>query len=119
MADDKSSDSARPTQIGIHYQRSRHYRTIHADGAQFGVTPRGQIQFTLFNDQKPMPEFVMHEITPEGTLGKPIEQSVREGAVREVEVNVIMDIEAATSFLDVLQTTLKQIKEIQTKQQTK
>ena len=117
MADEKKSDSTAPTQLGIYYQRSRHYRTIHADGAQFGVTPRGQIQFTLFNDQKPMPEFVLHEITPEGNLGKAVDQSVKEGALREVEVNVIMDLEAATSFLDVLQNTLKQIKEIQAKQQ--
>ena len=113
MADEKTSDSERPTQIGIHYQRSRHYRTIHADGAQIGVTPRGQIQFTLFSDQKAMPEFVLHQITPDGLLGNLVEQVVKEGVVREVEVNVIMDVSATASFVNVLQATLQQVEKLQ------
>jgi hypothetical protein len=111
MPEEKNPEPETLKQIGIHYQRSRHYRTIHADGAQIGMTPRGQVQFTLFSDQKPMPEFVLHQIT-QGTLGPPLEQVVKDGAIREVEVNVIMDVESATSFMSVLQTTLNQIENL-------
>jgi hypothetical protein len=113
MADEDKSEPERPNQIGIYYQRSRHYRTIQADGAQIGVTPRGKIQFTLFSDQKPMPEFVMHQITSEGQLGNPIEEVVKQGAIREVEINVIMDVEAIKSFMAVLGTTLDKVATLQ------
>ena len=32
-----------------------------------------------------MPEFVLHQITPDGQLGNLVEQVVKEGVVREVE----------------------------------
>src|SRR5688572_24561526 len=113
MADEKPADSDDPTKIGIHYLRSRHYRTINADGAQFGITPRGALQFTLFTDQAPLPEYVLHEITPEGKLGKQIDQIKKEGIVREVAVNIIMDINTATAFISVFQETLEKAKQIQ------
>ena len=119
MADEKTSDSEQPKEIGVYYQRSRHYRTIHVDGAQIGITPRGQIQFTLFSDQKPMPEYVLHEITPEGNLGGSREEVVKQGFIREVEVNVIMDVSATTQFVNVMQTTLNQFAEIQKQQKAK
>jgi hypothetical protein len=113
MADEKKPDSDDANQLGIYYQRSRHYRTVHADGAQFGVTPRGTVQFTLFTDQKPMPEYVLHRITPEGNLGASIEEVVKEGAIREVEINVIMDMAVAINFVNAFQGVLAQIKSIQ------
>jgi hypothetical protein len=113
MADEKKTDSDAPNQMQIYYQRARHYRTIHADGAQLGLTPRAAIQFTLYSDQKPMPEFVLHEITPEGNLGKVLEEVVKSGVIREVEVNVVMDVNVATSFVNVLQGLLAQVKSLQ------
>src|ERR1700687_2033431 len=114
MSDEKESDSNSANKIGFYYQRSRHYRTIHADGAQFGVTPRGAVQFTLFSDQKPMPEFELHRVTPEGNIGEVIEQVTKQGAViREVEVNIVMDVPTITEFLNALQKVLAQIKSIQ------
>ncbi len=114
MADEKKSELL--NQLGIHYLRSRHYRTIHADGAQFGITPQAHIQFTLFSDQKAMPEFVMHKITPEGKLGEVIEEVVKNGVVREVEINVVMSPVAAASFVEVMKTQLKQIEELLARQ---
>lgn len=117
MADEKTLGSDGSNQIGIYYQRARHYRTIHADGAQFGVTPRAAIQFTLFSDQRPMPEFVLHQVTPEGNLGEVIEEVKKEGVIREVEANVVMDVATAASFVEKLQGVLEQIKSLQAKAQ--
>ena len=114
MADETKPDSDNPTKIGIYYQRSRHYRTIHVDGAQIGITPRGAIQFTLYSDQKPMPEFALHGFTPEGTLnGEPIEQVVKEGMIREVEVNVVMDLAVTQNLIAALQDILSRFKAAQ------
>lgn len=116
MAESADSDE---TKIGIHYQRSRHYRTINADGAQFGITPRGNLQFTLFTDQAPLPEYVLHDVTPEGKLGDPVEEVKKEGIVREVAVNVIMDINTATAFMEVFQQILEKAQRIRRKVQGK
>ena len=113
MTDETKPDPDRPTKIGIYYQRSRHYRTIHADGAQIGLTPRGTLQFTLYSDQKPMPEFVLHGITPEGNLGGVLEEVVKEGFVREVEVNVVMDLTVTANFIAALQDVLTRYKAVQ------
>lgn len=117
MTKEEKPKPKQPHQLGIHYIRSRHYRTIHADGAQFGLTPQAYVQFTLFSDQKPMPEFVMHKVTAEGKLGEPIEEVVKTGIVREVEINVVMNPTAAASFIEVMQNTLKQIQEFLARQQ--
>jgi hypothetical protein len=110
MVDEEHSDD--PTSVGVHYIRSRHYRTINADGAQFGITPRGAIQFTLFTDQAPLPEYVLHAVTPEGKLGKSIEEVKKEGIVREVAVNVIMDINTAASFMSVFQEVFEKLQKM-------
>ena len=117
MVDEEHSDD--PTSVGVHYIRSRHYRTINADGAQFGITPRGAIQFALFTDQAALPEYALHEITPEGKLGKPIDQVKKEGIVREVAVNVIMDINTATAFLNVLQDVLEKTQKVRDEESAK
>ena len=112
MVDEPADPKKEPENIGIHYLKSRHYRTINADGAQFGITPRGNVQFTLFTDQAPLPEYVLHEITSEGKLGKLVEEVKKEGMIREVAVNVIMDLNTAVSFLDVFQEILAKAQEL-------
>jgi len=108
MEEDKRIESDQPTKIGVHYQRSRHYRTVVADGAQFGITPRGRIQFTLYTDQASFPEFVVHAVDPEGKVGAVLEEVKKEGLVREVAVNVIMDVATATSFIKVFQEMMEE-----------
>lgn len=65
-----------------------------------------------------MPEFVLHQITPEGALGEVVEEVKKEGAIREVEANVVMDVATATSFVEKLQDVLKQLKTLQEQAQT-
>jgi hypothetical protein len=108
MKDQKTPEPELPT-IPVYYQRGRHYRTIEAEGAQAGITPRGKVQFTLFSELRPTPEFVLHRVSPTGNLGDVLEQVVKEGIVREVEVNVVMDLATTVQFIDLLQRTLQQI----------
>lgn len=106
MAEDEKTNL---TQIPIYYERSRHYRTIHVDGAQAGITARAAIQFMLFVETKPTPEYVLHKITPEGTLGDEIERIEKKGVIREAQMNVIMDEATTIQFIELLQRVLKQL----------
>jgi len=85
-------------QINFHYIKSNNFRVVHADGAHGGVTPRGDIHMALFNERNPIPVRITNKIAENGTLGEEIGRSMRDGIVREVEVDVILDPEVAKSI---------------------
>jgi hypothetical protein len=76
--------------IAFFYQNSPLSRTVHADGAWAGLTPQLEIQFSFFNDLRPTPEYILHRLTDQG-LGEEVERIERQGVIREVEVNVVMN----------------------------
>ena len=100
MSDEKTSSEQQPPEVvHFHFIKGSQFRVIHADGAFGGISPRGYIQFTLYNERQAIPRITERTLEKsEGgtaTYGteKPIE--VREGFVRELEVGVIMDITTA------------------------
>jgi len=92
--------------VGVHYQRARLYRTVHADGVWAGITPRLEIQFSFFSDLRPMPEFILNKITPEGALGTEVQRVEKEGIIRETEVNIVMSVENTVALIEILQKML-------------
>lgn len=94
------ADNAQPVKqcdgITIHYIKANSFRVVHADGAHGGITPRGKIQVAFFNDRSPIPQKTMRAIEGD-KLGeeKPIE--FKQGIVREVEVEIVMDLGTAKS----------------------
>jgi hypothetical protein len=83
-----------PKKIRYHFLKSNAYRAIHADGVFGGVTPRLTIAATFFNERHPLPDQTVHEIKEDGTIGEEIrgERISRDGLVRELEANIIMDV---------------------------
>jgi len=82
-----------PKKVRYHFLKSNAYRAIHADGVFGGVTPRLTIAATFFNERHPLPDQTVHEIKEDGTIGEEIrsERISRDGLVRELEANIIMD----------------------------
>lgn len=106
MAEDDKPDL---TQIPIYYERSRHYRTINADGVQVGITPRASVQLMFFIETKPTPEYVVHKVTPEGALGDEIERVEKKGIIRETQMSVVMTEATIIQVIDLLQKMVKQL----------
>ena len=71
--------------------KSAHFRVIYATGAVGGLTPDGSIHFALYNERPAIPRQMVHPLHDTGKLGDEISDRrvVREGIVREVEVDVI------------------------------
>ena len=92
------------TEVTLHYIKSHQFRVIHSDGAIGGITPRGLIHMALFSERPAIPQQVTHELVPTGpgtvTLGSEKAKLGREGFVRELEVDVIMDREAVKNLYD-------------------
>lgn len=98
--EEKQKKVTPPQNLKFNYIKSNLFRVIHADGVWGGATPQGRIHVSLFNERTPIPQQTVHEITPEGKLGPEIvgERITKDGIVREVEVEAIMDLDVAKSL---------------------
>lgn len=113
-----STDSEpQPKKIRFHYLKNNAFRTIHADGVFGGVTPRLSISATFFNERHPLPDQTVQLISAEGVVGDEIleERIVRDGLVRELEANVVMDLACAktvvkwlTDKIDIIERIIKE-----------
>ena len=98
-----------PAKIKFDYLKSSLFRVIHADGVWGGVTPRGQIQMTFWNERAAIPTQMTYEASDDGKVGDEIkaERQSRDAIVREVEALVILDLVTAKSVLKWLQARIE------------
>lgn len=98
---DEDAKNETPKKVRYHFLKSNAFRSIHADGVFGGVTPRLTIAATFFNERNPLPDQTVHEIKEDGTLGAEIkdERIGRDGIVRELEANIIMDAAFAKTLV--------------------
>lgn len=109
-----------PDNVEFHYQKSTHFRTIHADGAIGNVTPGQYIQMAIYSERLAIPKRTVHELKPEGGLGEVIEEQTDslKGVVREMEVNVLMSVGIAKAISTWLQGRIEQIEQAENIKQT-
>lgn len=80
------------------YVKSSLFRVIHVDGVFGGVTPNGKNLFlTLWNERWPIPKSVAHSLSTNNEVGEEKNRVTRNAIVREVETQILMDIEIARS----------------------
>jgi hypothetical protein len=98
-----------PDKIKFDYIKSNFFRVVHADGVWGGITPRQGIVMGFWSERPPIPEQMVFHVKPEGSLGEEIkeERKGREAIVREVEVNVMMELGSAKAFLAWLQAKVE------------
>lgn len=97
--------------IKITYKRTPNYRTYNIEGIVGGLTPKGKIFIDLFNEQFPIAEFVTHELSENGFLGKIVNKKVEEGVIREIDCGIYLDIPTAVVIVDWLSARIKEFQE--------
>lgn len=109
-------DVANP-QIKFNYIKSSFFRVVHADGAWGGLTPQGKIHMAVYNERVPIPQQTVHSLTAEGQLDKEIRENriTKEGIVREIEVDLVMDLTVAKGLAQWLNDKIKETESIQEK----
>ena len=55
---------------------------------------------SFYSERAPIPKKLVHKVTSEGVLGNEISRESKAGLIREVDVEVIMDLDMARSFRD-------------------
>lgn len=100
--------------VAFHYLKSTQFRVVHGDGIVGGVTPGNDLHFSVFSERAAIPQMVVVGLNDDGTLGAEISRVGRKGVVREVEVDVIMDLRAAIGFRDWLVGRIEEMQKNET-----
>lgn len=106
------SDEATPTEIQFSYIKSTQFRVVHADGVIGGITPRGLLHMAVYNERPAIPQLVVQHMSEGGQLGATIKQLGRTGVVREIEVDLLLDMETVEALHRWLGDRLTQAKEL-------
>ncbi|MBK9386088.1 MAG: hypothetical protein IPN34_14850 [Planctomycetes bacterium] len=87
--------------VRIHYIKSNLFRVVHTDGVWGGLTPSLKISMAFWSERRPIPRELVFNVTPEGALGEEIRtmRVSKEGIVREVETEIVMDLNAAKALV--------------------
>jgi hypothetical protein len=96
--------------IKFHYIKGNFFRVIHADGAFGGISPTGDIFFSLFSQRPPIPQLTVQPLKESGELGDEIieDRVTKEGFIREIEVGISIRPEVAESLIKFLQEKVEQ-----------
>jgi hypothetical protein len=102
---DKKADTPAATgdRIVLEYIKSQYFRVIHADGAIGGPTPSGHIHLALFSERSAIPRRLVAPVEA-GKMGDFIQEEtvVRDGMIREMDVDVMMSLSAAEEISKLL-----------------
>lgn len=118
----QSAGKSTATEIRFDYIKSPYFRVLHVDGAYGGSAPRGKnIHMSVYNERQAIPLQEVYPITKTvgsaATLGsKPTEVTRRQAIVREVETDLVFDLNTAKSIIKWLSIQVKTL-EAKEKQQ--
>lgn len=113
----KEAGKEHKPKLHFHFVRSSAFRVVYAEGAFGGVSPKGAIRMAFFNERQPIPDEVVHEAV-EATGGFAIGTEIpgsrvgKAGIVRELEVDVVMNVETAVAVHAWLGKKIEELKNI-------
>jgi hypothetical protein len=97
--------------VRFDYIKSQFFRSVHVDGIFGGIIPSGKsIRMSIWNERWPIPKQTVHEMDEKGIVkGEIIEDRIsRDAIVREVEIDLVMDVECAKQMRDWLSGKLEE-----------
>ena len=100
-----------PDNFDFHFIKSNSFRVVHCDGVWGGTTPRGYITMSVYSERSSLPQKVTHQVLDQGLIGQETGKEGKEGIIREVDVEVIMDLNMAKSLVTWLEGHIKFLEE--------
>lgn len=99
-----SVSSLSPRQINIQMSEGDGFRVFTADGAWFSGDPFKRIHLNFYQDRFPLPKAIQVTLDAQGKpVGSPTNADSSKNVVqREVGIDIVMTMEAATNFHEFL-----------------
>jgi len=98
-------------QLPIHFIKSNSFRVVHANGAWYGGDTQGNLHLTFYNERSPIPKMVVVNLDETGIILGEVKRESKQGIIREMEVDVVLSLQAATELYQTLGENLKSIQE--------
>lgn len=108
--------SSKKPELTFKYVFNYSYNPTYVNGAQGGISPRGEMVINFYLERQPLPESISHEITPEGSIGRESAVEPKDLAssmVRFVDTGVVMSYENAKVFHAWMGDKLREVEEMQ------
>jgi len=119
---DALDPSNEPSEVRFRYMKSNFFRVIHADGAWGGLSPRGNIHMSFYNERGALPDSSVLTLAPDGSKQLPETAHSSGDIIREIECDVVLDLGTAIGLrqwlddkIKDLQTLVKTLQEEQRK----
>jgi hypothetical protein len=87
--------------IKFKYVFSYNYNPTYVNGAQGGVSPRGEVVVNFYLERPAVPNSITHELTPQGGIGRETAvepEDLQTTLVRFIDTGVVMNYENAKIF---------------------
>jgi len=97
------AENKQPSQLHFTYEKAEGYGLVHATGARGALTPGGDIMFELFSEAGVPPEEEVHELNPDGSLGRLVDPAPDKETIqvlRRLQVGVAVSLEDADKIAD-------------------
>ncbi len=112
--EDQTGRETAPESIAFEYIKSNAFRVIHVDGAVGGLTPQGRIHFAIYSERGAIPQRVVHTVlNADGSVQVgpeiPEERVARQAIIRELEADIIVDVDTAKGLRDWLTRTINRV----------
>lgn len=89
-----------PDEVTFHIIKSNFFRVLHIDGVWGAFTPDGNLHISVYNERVAIPQKIVIGISQDGSTGDELRdrREGKDGYVREIEADLVMDIATARSF---------------------
>ena len=92
------------------------YNPIYVNGAHGGISPRGELVMNFYLERQPLPNEIVHEITPAGTIGPETAvdpSDLTRSLVRQVINGVVVNYQTARELQYWLGEKLKEMEALE------
>ncbi|MGH7971788.1 MAG: hypothetical protein ACREIC_24000 [Limisphaerales bacterium] len=99
-------------QLVFHFIKSTQFRVVYANGAWFGGDAQHNIHLTFYNERSPIPKKYVVNLDSSGVIVSEDEsqREVKEGLIRELEIDVVLSIDSAIQFHQMLGMNLESLR---------
>lgn len=108
-------DRSEPDHVAFDYIKSTLFRVAHVDGVIGSGTPSGLLHIACYSERPAIPRRMVFEVTSDGRMGDeiPTMKETRDSIVRELEVDLLMSVQVASSLRDWLGLQIENIERMQ------
>ena len=101
------------SEIDIHFEKSKFFRVVHVDGVWFNFGQNNTMRLVFYSESLPIPDKIVGQLQAGQLIGDDLlKRAVRQGTMRELEVDLVLTPAMATDLIGLLQKNIEIMKKM-------